>query len=66
MENAKEVVAKFERRLSTKVRQQEKLDIMKERDFRRRDLLGKYTVKMLYRWNDGKFKDKYLKNLERN
>ena len=66
MENAKEVVAEFERRLSTKVRQQEKLDIMKERDFRRRDLLGKYTVKMLYRWNDGKFKDKYLKNLERN
>jgi len=64
--NAKEVVAEFERRLSTKVRQQEKLDIMKERDFRRRDLLGKYTVKMLYRWNDGKFKDKYLKNLERN
>jgi len=48
LENAKEVVAEFERRLSTKVRQQEKLDIMKERDFRRRDLLGKYTVKMLY------------------
>ena len=49
MENAKEVVAEFERRLSTKVRQQEKLDIMKERDFRRRDLLGKYTAKILYR-----------------
>ena len=66
LENAKEVVAKFERRLSTKVRQQEKLDIMEERDFRRRDLLGKYTVKILYRWNNGKFKDKYLKKLERN
>ena len=59
-------MAKFERRLSTKVRQQEKLDIMEERDFRRRDLLGKYTVKILYRWNNGKFKDKYLKKLERN
>ena len=58
-------MAKFERRLSTKVRQ-EKLDIMEERDFRRRDLLGKYTVKILYRWNNGKFKDKYLKKLERN
>ena len=49
LENAKEVVTEFERRLSTKVRQQEKLDIIEERDFRRRDLLGKYTAKILYR-----------------
>jgi len=37
-----------------------------ERDFRRRQLLGKYTIKMLYGWNNRKFEEKYVKNLERN
>ena len=36
------------------------------RDFRRSKLLGKYMVKILYGWNDGKFKKKYLRKLERN
>jgi len=36
-----------------------------ERNFRREKLLGKYTVKMLYKWNDKKFEEKYLKKLER-
>jgi len=40
--------------------------MVEKRNFRRRELLGRYTAKMLYRWNDGKFKDKYLKKLERN
>ena len=31
------------------VRRQEKLDIAEEKDFRREELPGKYTVKMLYR-----------------
>ena len=31
------------------VRRQEKSDIMEKRDFRREELLEKYTVKMLYR-----------------
>ena len=34
--------------------------------FRRMELPGKYTVKMLYRWNDKKFKGEHLKKLERN
>jgi len=38
----------------------------KERDFRRRELLGKFTVKMLYRWDDRRFKEEYLRKLERN
>jgi len=38
---------------------------MEERDFRRREVPGKYTVKMLYRWNNGNFEDKYLKILEK-
>ena len=45
---------------------QEKIEIAEERDFRREDLPGRFTVKMLYRWDDGKFKEEYLKKLERN
>ena len=37
-----------------------------DKNFRREDLLEKYIAKMLYRWNDGKFEDKYLKKLEKN
>ena len=37
-----------------------------ERDFKRKELLGKYIEKMLYSWNDRKFEDKYLRKLERN
>jgi len=35
-------------------------------EFKRSKLPGKYTVKILFGWNDKKFKDKYLKKLERN
>jgi len=37
-----------------------------KKDFRRGELLGKYTAKMLYGWDNGKFKNEYLKKLERN
>ena len=49
MENIKDIVAKFEERLNTEVRKQEKLDIVKKRDFRRGELPGKYMAKILYR-----------------
>ena len=49
LENTKEVVVEFERRISIEVRRQEKLDIIEEKDFKREELLGKYIVKMLYR-----------------
>jgi len=39
---------------------------VEKEDFRRRKLLGKYMAKMLYKWDDRKFKDEYLKKLERN
>ena len=64
--NAREAVEEFEGRISAKVKRQEKLDIMKEKDFRRGELLGKYMAKMLYRWDNGKFEKKYLRKLERN
>jgi len=41
-------------------------DKVEEQDFRRGELLGKFTVKMLYGWDNGKFEEKYLKKLERN
>ena len=49
MENAKKVVAKFERRLNTEVRRQEKLDVADEKIFRREELPEKYIAKMLYK-----------------
>jgi len=35
-------------------------------EFKRSDLLGKYTVRILFGWNDNKFENKYLKKLEKN
>ena len=45
---------------------EEKLDIVEERNLRREELLEKYIKKMLYSWNNRKFGEEYLKNLERN
>jgi len=39
---------------------------VKERDFRRGGLLEKYIAKVLYSWENRKFGEEYLKNLERN
>ena len=66
LENIKEVVAEFKKRMNAEVKRQEKLDITEERDFRRGKLPGKYIAKILYRWDDGKFENEYLKKLERN
>ena len=40
--------------------------MVEEKDFMRGELLGKYTAKMLYRWDNRKFENEYLKKLERN
>jgi len=40
---------KFEGRMNTEVRRQEKLDMVEKKNFRREELLEKYTAKMLYR-----------------
>ena len=52
--------------MSVEVRKQEKIDIVEERDFKREELPGKFIAKVLYRWDDGKFEEEYLKKLERN
>jgi len=47
LENTKEVVAEFKERVNAEVRKQEKLNMVEKRDLRRKELLGKYIVKML-------------------
>jgi len=59
-------VTEFEGRLNTEVRKQEKLEMTKERYFKKEKLLEKYIAKILYRWDDRKFKEEYLRKLERN
>ena len=66
LENAREVLEEFKERMNAEVRRQEKLDMAEEKNFRRGELLGKFTAKMLYRWDDGKFEEEYLRKLERN
>ena len=66
MKNTEEALEEFEGRMNVEIRRQERIDMVEERDFRREKLLGKFMVRMLYGWNDGKFEEKYLKKLERN
>jgi len=66
LENAREVLEEFEGRMNTEVRRQEKLDMVEEKDFRREELPGKFTAKILYGWDNGKFEEEYLRKLERN
>jgi len=66
LENAKEVLEEFKGRMNAEVRRQERLDMEEEKDFRRGELPGKFTAKMLYGWDDGKFEEEYLRKLERN
>ena len=66
LKNAEEVLEEFEGRMNAEVRRQKIIDMAEERDFRKRELLGKFTAKMLYGWDDGKFEEEYLKKLERN
>jgi len=54
LENVREALEEFERRMNTEVRRQEKLDMAEEKDFRRGELLGKFMARMLYEWDDGK------------
>ena len=66
MKNAEEALKEFEGRRNVEVRRQERIDMAEERNFRRGELLGKFMARMLYRWDDRKFEEEYLKKLERN
>ena len=56
----------FKGRMNAEVRRQEKIDMAEEKDFRRGKLPGKYMAKLLYRWDNKKFEDEYLKKFEKN
>ena len=64
--NARELLKEFKERMNAEVRRQEKIDMAKKRDLGRGELLGKFTAKMLYGWDDGKFEKEYLRKLEKN
>jgi len=72
LKNAMEKVEEFEKgrfeekiwRIRMKKGKEMKLNPEVE-EFRREELPGKYTTKLLYRWDDKKFDEEYLKKLER-
>ena len=73
MENTRELVNEFEERLEAEVRRQEgieerwKMKLNPRADeFKRSKLPEKYIAKLLFGWDDRKFKDEYLKKLEKN
>jgi len=64
--NAEKTLEEFEGWMNVEVRRQEKINIADERDFRKGELPGKFTAKMLYGWDNRKFEEEYLRKLERN
>jgi len=73
LKNAMEKVKEFEKRrfeeeiqrIRMKKGKEMKLNLEAEK-FRRGELPGKYTAKLLYGWDDKKFDEEYLKKLEKN
>jgi len=73
LKNAMEKVEEFEKgrfeeeiqRIRMKKGKEMKLNPEAE-EFRRGELLERYMVKLLYRWDDKKFDEEYLKKLEKN
>jgi len=61
LKNAEELIKKFKRG-GMEVRYQEG----EEREYKRMELLEKYTAKFLYGWDDRRFKEEYLNKLEKN
>ena len=58
LKNAKELIEKYEDIYKKSVR--------RVKEDQRGELPGRYTAKLLYRWDNGKFEEEYLKKLERN
>ena len=64
---------KFKERLGAEVRRMKEVEQRwkvkmnpETEEFRKRELLRRYTVKLLYGWDNKKFEKEYLKKLERN
>ena len=73
MKNVMEKVEEFEKgrfeeeiqRIRIKKGKEMKLNLEAE-EFRKGELPGRYTAKLLYGWDDKKFDEEYLKKLEKN
>jgi len=61
LKNTEELIEEFEQEGIEVRRQEGEVD-----EYRRMELLGKYTVKLLYGWDDRKFEEEYLNKLEKN
>jgi len=61
LKNAEELIEEFERG-GIEVRRQEG----EVEEYRRMELPGKYTAKLLYGWDDRKSEEEYLNKLEKN
>ena len=57
LKNTKEVVEEYEKKYRKEGRRIEEEN---------REMLGRFTAKTLYRWDDRKFNQEYLKKLEKN
>ena len=63
LENARDLVEKFEKKYREESRQARKED---HKDFYRGELPGRYTAKTLYGWDNKRFDQEYWEQLERN
>jgi len=63
LKNAKELIEEFKRG-EVVVRQQ--VEEEGEGEYKRMELPGKYTAKLLYGWDDQRFEEEYLNKLEKN
>jgi len=61
LKNAEELIEEFEKG-GIEVRRQ----VEEEGEYKRMELPGRYTAKLLYGWDDQKFEAEYLKKLEKN
>jgi len=61
LENAEKLIEEFEWG-EVVVRRQ----VEEEGEYKRMELLGKYTAKLLYGWDDRRFEEEYLDKLEKN
>ena len=61
LKNAEELIEEFKQR-EVVVRRQ----VEEEEEYKRMELLGKYTAKLLYGWDDQRFEEEYLNKLEKN
>ena len=61
LKNAEELIEEFEKG-EVVVRQQ----IGEEKEYKRMELPGRFTAKVLYGWDDQRFEEEYLDKLERN